>query len=140
MKKYIAVLLMLVSAHALLADVATSPGSIGLAPSAGDVAPSMRVITQDEFDGKVAIVIHMNESLVIPIHYHLYYPTNNPELFFGPADSAEISLAVDGATLSDEGATIDFNLVCTGTKVGPATVVFGEAGQVVKEFPIQVVE
>lgn len=140
MKKYIAVLLMLVSTHALLADVSTSPGSIQLAPSAGDIAPSVRVMTQDEFDGKVPIVIHVNESLVAPIHYQLLFVTNTPQLFFGPQGLSEVSIAVDGFTPSDDSGAVEFNLICTGTQVGQATVRFGEVGQMDKEFNIQIIE
>ena len=140
MKKYIVVLLMLISAHALLADATASPGSIQLSPSTGEIAPTMRVITQDEFDGKVPIVIHMNETLIIPISYHIQILTNNPQLFFGPAGLSEISVSIAGFTPSDDSGGVEFNLICTGTQVGNATIQFGEAGHVVKGFPMQVVE
>ena len=54
MKKYIVVLLALASVHALLADPVTSQGgTIQLSSPMKEVASSMRVITQDEFDEKV---------------------------------------------------------------------------------------
>ncbi|MCX6958674.1 MAG: hypothetical protein NT164_09090 [Verrucomicrobiae bacterium] len=140
MKKYIIVLLALASVHTLLADTTVSPGSIQLSPSGGEAASSMRVITQDEFDEKVPIVINVNQSLIIPIHYQRYVITNTPQIFFGPQDSPLINVSVGGVNWSNNGMTLDLNLVCTGAQVGPTAVRFGEAGQVVKEFNIQVVE
>ncbi|MEI6416209.1 MAG: hypothetical protein WCO92_00635 [Verrucomicrobiota bacterium] len=140
MKKYIIVLLALASVHTLLADTTVSPGSIQLSPSSGEVASSMRVITQDEFDEKVPIVINVNQSLIIPIHYQRCVITNTPQIFFGPQDSPLVTVSAAGVTWSDNGMTLDLNLVCTGAQAGPTTVQFGEAGQVVKKFNIQVVE
>lgn len=140
MKKYIVALLMLVSAHALLADATAVPGSIQLSPPAGELAPSMRVITQDEFDGKVPIVIHVNETLVIPCVYQLLFVSSTPQLLFGPCDLTAVNMIVSGVTFADEGEVIYFNLVCTGVQAGQDTVQFGEGSQIVKGFPIQVVE
>ena len=140
MKKYIVVLLALASVHALLADPVTSQGgTIQLSSPMKEVASSMRVITQDEFDGKDPIVIHVNETLIIPVSYHIQILTNTPQLFFGPAGLSEISISIAGFTLSDDSGGVEFNLICTGTQVGNATIQFGEAGHVVKKFPMQVV-
>ena len=143
MKKYIIVLLALVSVHALLADDIISPGqesSNHLSTSISESAPSMRLITQDEFDGKVPIVIHLNETVVIPIYYQIYFLSNHPQIFFGPADSPAVSVDIDGFTPSSDSGAVNFNLVCTGTQVGNDTVEFGEGGYVARKFNVQVVE
>ena len=131
---------MLISAHALLADATASPGSIQLSPSTGEIAPTMRVITQDEFDGKVPVVISLNESLIIPIHYQRHLLSNNVSFFFGPNNSDVINVIGTGATLSPDGTVFDINLVCTGKQTGQETAAFGEGGEIAKQFAIQVVE
>ena len=143
MKKYIVALLTLTSVHILLADDIISPGqgaSLQVSSAMNEEVSSMRVITQDEFDEKVPIVIHVNESLIIPIHYQRCILTNTPQVFFGPSQLAEIKVDVAGVTWSDDGMIVDLNLICTGMQVGSATVHFGEVGQVVKEFPMQIIE
>jgi hypothetical protein len=140
MKNYIVLLLMLVSVHVLLADPTTSQGTdLHLSPPTGEEASSMRAITQDEADGKVPIVIHINESLVIPIHYQRVVIKNDFNFLFGATDKTVINLSADGITWSNCGMVLDLNLICTGTQVGQTTVQCGEEGQL-KSFLIQIVE
>ncbi len=143
MKKHIVVLLMLVSVRLLVADTMTlQERSPELSPSAGEVAPSMRVITESEFEGKVPIVIHINESLVVPLHYEQNTLTNSYQFLYGPQGSDKIDIFGDGGTWSssDYGVTFDLNLICTGKKVGPAVVLFGDGGEIMKELSVQIVE
>ncbi len=133
---------MLVSVRALVADPITSQGGslIQLSPSVGEVAPSMRVITQDEFDGKVPIIIKLNQTLAIPIHYERVILCNNISIFAAPEDSSTVSVAMGGDVMSPDAKEFDCNLFCTGMKAGQTTVNFGEEATIIKKIVIQVVE
>ena len=141
MKKYIVLLLMLVSVRALLADAMASQAEpIQLSSGIREVAPSMRVITEEEFEGADPITIKLNQSLIIPCHYQRNILSNEISVFFGPDDRSMLNVNPDGVTWSNNGGVLDVNLICTGIKLGQTTVRFGEAGKTIKEFTIQVVE
>jgi len=137
MKKYIAVLLLLVSVSSLLASATFSSGSASLVTG---LTPETRVITQAEFEGTEDISIKINQSLIIPLHYQRHSLSNDIGLFFGAADTSVMNVTNGEPNWSNQGMVLDMNLICTGTHVGQTTVDLGEDGQIIKEFTIQVVE
>lgn len=137
----LAVMLVFVGSNFVWADDGGRQSElVKLAPYSEDVFSSTRVITEREFEGTDPISISINQTLVIPIYYHPSVISNNGySLFFGPDNSSLMSVITAGITPSD-GGCLNLNLLCTGLKAGPVTIVFGEAGQIKKSFSIQVTE
>ena len=136
MKKYVLVLLMLVSVKSLLADDATFRSGF-VSPEA---TSNMRAVTRGEFDGTDPITVKVNEQLIIPMHYHRCNLSNNISIFFGAVDTSIMNVLPAGVNWSDNGMSLDLNLVCIGMQVGQTTVRFGEGNDVLKELNIQIVE
>jgi hypothetical protein len=141
MKKHIVTLLLLVSVRALFADALTSQQEF-IQPcfSLKEVTPAMRVITQEELEGTDPIIIKLNKSLIIPIHYQRTTLENQISFFFGPDDPSIMTMTPNGVTWSDNGSILDMNLICTGMKEGQTPVNIGENGTVLKTFTIHVVQ
>ena len=141
MKKYITILLLLATGYALHAEDLTSQ-AIALQPmsSMEQDDSSMRVITQNEFDGTEPITIHVGQVFIIPLHYERTNLCNNVQVYFGPDKPSIMSVSSGGLAWSGQGKILDMNLICTGLQKGDVTVVFGEETAIHKEIKIQVIE
>ncbi|MBX9578598.1 MAG: hypothetical protein K2W97_09035 [Chthoniobacterales bacterium] len=136
----LAVMLVVAGSNLVWADDGSQSELVQLASCSGDTSPSMRVITEREFDGTDPIVISLNESLIIPIHFQRYTLSNSISIFFNTTDTSIMNVVGGGVNYSDDGKLFNINLICTGKQIGETKVQFGEAETVVNEFNIQVVE
>lgn len=136
----LAVILAVVGSNILKADDSTSQKVSTSAILMGDATPTMRVITQGEFDGTDPIIIKLNETFIIPLHYERHILANTITTFFGPEDCSVVEVIPGGLNWSNNGMVLDVNLICTGKQLGQTNVHFGEVGQLDQKFNIQVVE
>jgi hypothetical protein len=137
------ILLILTSAIRLLADdnLTLPPDQIPISSAPGDTkAAAVRFITEREFNGTDPIIIAVNETLIVPVHYKRFLVANNIQVHLGPEDPTVLDVTSADVQWSQQGMILDLKMIWTGLKVGETKIKFGEEGYLIKEFNIHVVE